>query len=263
MSIATTKNQKGLWLFVAPVSGLELSDAIGNEITIHKVTFVSKEKLPRIRKRLGFPMTIADLRKGGKQVFESLFNDTKTFAICQLGGVGAEKEREFVRIVRDEINILSLSQLGYGRRRSNASISLAHSKQSGSLMYFMIHSTNKTGVLAHKVSGKFMRLLLDENWKQHQKFSYFYELLKLIKGEFSVSDGWRRDIFNAALLAGQSQSSIDLPQAFLWNMIAIETLLTHQGDSYSSALPKRVEAFIGWSTDWSILNYQQIGRAHV
>ena len=39
-------------------------------------------------------------------------------------------------------------------------------------------------------------------------------------------------------------------------MIAIETLLTSQGDSYSSVLPKRVEAFIGWTTAWAIGDFE-------
>jgi hypothetical protein len=39
-------------------------------------------------------------------------------------------------------------------------------------------------------------------------------------------------------------------------MIAIELLLTQQGDFYNSALPERAEAFIGWSINWKRLNYR-------
>jgi hypothetical protein len=39
-------------------------------------------------------------------------------------------------------------------------------------------------------------------------------------------------------------------------MIAIESLLTRQGDKYSDALPKRIEAFLGWSGYWSINGYE-------
>ncbi|MBG33198.1 MAG: hypothetical protein CL552_08910 [Alcanivorax sp.] len=39
-------------------------------------------------------------------------------------------------------------------------------------------------------------------------------------------------------------------------MIAIETLLTSSNDKFSQELPKRVEAFIGWTTDWEIQNFE-------
>ncbi len=161
-------------------------------------------------------------------------------------------------LVRDELNILSLSQLGYGRRRNNAALTVSNEKRTGSLAYFMFQARDKSWVLENKVSGRFMVLTLDKNWKEYQKeFSFFYELISIMKGEKDISDGWRQDIVNAAILCGQSQSSSDLPQAFLWNMIAIETLLTHRGDSYSTELPKRVEAFIGWTNNWKVENYHK------
>jgi hypothetical protein len=45
--------------------------------------------------------------------------------------------------------------------------------------------------------------------------------------------------------------------SFLWNMIALETLLTKQTDKYTDALPKRVEAFLGWIGFWETENYEQ------
>jgi len=62
MTLVKLKNRNGLWLFVAPVSGLILPKDIGEEFTVNKITFVSKNKLPRIRIRLGFPMTIGALK---------------------------------------------------------------------------------------------------------------------------------------------------------------------------------------------------------
>ena len=80
--------------------------------------------------------------------------------------------------------------------------------------------------------------------------SFYYDLLRIIRSEISISRNWRNDIRNAAILAGQSQVSIDLPQSFLWNMIALELLLTEQQDRCIEALPTRAEAFIGWARDW-------------
>jgi hypothetical protein len=255
MSPNKVKSEKGLWLFATPVNGLVLSEDIGQEITINEITFISNTKLPYVRKRLGFPMTIGELKK--KKLLGSFFEQSNVYAIGKLGGSGVEKEKEFLKTVRNELNIISLSQLSYKKRRVNACLSIADEVQPGSLEYFMMNTKKGSYVMSNKLSGKFMTLTLDHRWKKFQTFSYYFELLDLFRGEINVSDKWRRDIQNAALLAGQSQSTSNLPQAFLWNMFAIETLLTHQGDSYSKTLPKRVEAFIGWTTNWSDLNYEE------
>ena len=260
-SISKIKSEKGDWLLVAPVSGLSLKKAIGEEISIHKVTFVSRKRLPFVRRRLGFPTTIKDLRR--KEWTHNFFDTSSVYAVSRLGGTRHDKEKEFLEAARNELSILSLSQLGFGQRRTNACLSISNEVRPGKLEYFMMNTLNKTFTMQFKMSGRFQTLSLDENWKRFQKFGFFYELIDIFKGNKNISSGWRNDITNAALLAGQSQSSSDLPHAFLWNMIAIETLLTHQGDSYSDALPKRVEAFIGWTTDWSVENFEnKIGEVY-
>lgn len=253
-SIEKVKSQKGRWLLVAPISGLDITRDVGGELSIDKITFVSRNRLPHVRKRLGFPMTIGELRK--KKWSHKFFDASNVYAVCNMGGKGSDKEKEFLEAVRKELAILSLSQLGYGRRRHNANLSVSSEIRPGHLEYFMMNTVKQSWSMQNRVSGRFRTLRLDNHWKEFQQFGFFYELIDLLKGAGQVSDGWRRDIKNAALLAGQSQSSSDLPHAFLWNMIAIETLLTHRGDSYSTALPERVKGFIGWTIDWSVNNYE-------
>ena len=59
-------------------------------------------------------------------------------------------------------------------------------------------------------------------------------------------------------MIGQSISSQDTSICFLSNMIALELLLTRQGDAYLDSLTKRIEAFIGWTTYWKNLNYPEL-----
>ncbi|BCO31060.1 hypothetical protein TspCOW1_11630 [Thiohalobacter sp. COW1] len=252
--IEDMKNEKGAWLFVVPVSGLTLTKSVSEEISIDKITFVSRSRLPRVRKRLGFPVTVGELKT--TKMSSGFFEVSDVCAVAKLGGIGAVQEKAFLDAAKDELAILSLSQLGYARRRHNACLSISSENRPGFLEYFMMNTVKRSWALQHRLSGRFNTLVLDKKWKKYQKFSFFYELLRLLNGRYNVTSGWKRDIRNAAVLAGQSQSSSDLPHAFLWNMIAIETLLTHQGDSYSVALPKRVEAFIGWTTDWSVRNFE-------
>ncbi|SEO34928.1 hypothetical protein [Vreelandella aquamarina] len=253
-SIESLKNQKSRWLLVAPVSGLVLTTVVNEEITINNITFVSSTRLPYVRKRLGFPITINELKKNRwEKVF---FEKNSVYAIGTFGGAGFKTEEEFLKSVKDELSIISLSQLGWGRRRNNACLTISSEKSTGHLHYLMINVIKKSWMMHSEWTGRHGDLWLDSRWHNYHKFSFFYELIEVLKGNIKISEGWKCDIKNAALLAGESQATSDLTHAFLWNMIAIETLLTHQGDSYSSALPKRVEAFIGWTTDWALNDYE-------
>ena len=67
----------------------------------------------------------------------------------------------------------------------------------------------------------------------------------------------------AAILVGKGLSTYDVPDAFLWNMIALESLLTRQGDKYVDAIPERIEAFMGWVGFWTERGYKgRIGEAY-
>ena len=68
---------------------------------------------------------------------------------------------------------------------------------------------------------------------------------------------WRKDIVNAAILAGKSQQCRELPTAFLCNMFAIETLITQQGDKYSNDIPLRIESLLGWVGFWETDKYEE------
>ena len=62
-------------------------------------------------------------------------------------------------------------------------------------------------------------------------------------------------------MVGKSLSTYDAPDAFLWNMIALESLLTRQGDKYTDAIPERIEAFLGWVGYWAERKYEERIRA--
>lgn len=105
--------------------------------------------------------------------------------------------------------------------------------------------------------GKVRKLRLDDYWKEFHRESFFLKLMAILRGDKAVSSGWRTSLWNAAILTGQSQSSRNQAFCFLRNMVALELLLTKQGDTYINVLPERAEAFIGWATSWQIENYEE------
>ena len=249
------EQQNGTWLFVAPISSLVLTKFVNFEFKVNRVTFVDASKLPLRRKRLGFPVPIGEFKRRHPYVFNRFFSGYSTYAVLRQTGHGTEVREKVLKIVRDELSILALSQLGFGRRRHNACPSIAKESASGQSSFLLINNDNQSWTQPSNLTGKISELILEGRWKQYQDKYFLSHLLKIIRGEIRVANKWKQDITNAAILAGQSQSSSDLPQAFLWNMIALELLLTTQGDTYVERLPERAEAFIGWVTNWDDGDY--------
>ena len=259
-TIKQIEETKGTWLFLIPVQGLRIREAVNFEITIDRVTFIDSTKLSGRRKRLGFPSTIAKIKQDYRGLTDRFFNDYDTFATLRMTGKGKELKKQFLRIVKEEIDILSLSQLGYSRRSHNSRPSLYYNDIPERITNLMFNISKKTSYHPSEVLGKIGPLNLDGRWNNFSKKVFFYNLIKIISGQTKISPKLRKDIKNAAILAGQSQTSIDIPQCFLLNMIAIETLLTQRDDKYSDKLPERAEDFIGWSKDWEIKNFS--GKIH-
>jgi hypothetical protein len=99
-------------------------------------------------------------------------------------------------------------------------------------------------------------MVLDARWRNFMRDAFYFRLLRMIYRDRSISPSWRTTLRNAAVLIGQSIGSSDVPMSFLQNMIALEMLLTRQGDKYSDVLPKRIEAFLGWVGFWRDHDYE-------
>jgi hypothetical protein len=235
----------GHWVFIAPISGLRLTSAVNKEFRVIRVTFVDRAKLPRISKRMGIPFNASDTKK---YVTESENFDaahSQTFAIYRHTGKPENITKICLHAIKDELDILSLSQLGYSRRRINAHPSLRGNQNTGKISHLFLNSEDPSRIYSNRLTGKFMQLELDKRWKRYNRYAFFFNLIKILNKETPVHITWRENLHRASILIGQSQWSTDIAQAFIWNMIALELLLTQQGDKYSDVLPVRIKGFIG------------------
>lgn len=243
----------GQWIFIVPVLGLRLPSAVNKEFKVYKVTLIDLGKLTRVRKRFGIPETIGTIKR--KIDSDRVFKMADTFAIVRRTGKPKEIWPEVSRLIEEELQILSVSQLGYAKRRFNSKLSIAHSIANTS--YLCLDASSRALFWNSEIIGKLGELSLDEEWYDFQKKIFFYNLWKIINRKIKVEESWRKSLYRAAKLVGQSLSSNNISQSFLWNMIAIELLLTKQGDKYSEQLPKRIEAFLGWVGFWKTQNYEE------
>ena len=78
----------------------------------------------------------------------------------------------------------------------------------------------------------------------------------MINGEYKIEKYWKETIRNAAVYIGKSWSTKNINDAFLFNVIALETLLTENHDKYRAELSSRIKSFIGWVGYWSTENYE-------
>ncbi len=251
------RQERGTWVFVVPISNLKLTETVNFEYRIDRVTFIASDKLPRRRKRFGLPNRISELRNKRKGMLEKFFDSAPCFATVRRKGKLIDFEDVVLDLIREELAILVLSQLGYAKRRNLTSPSISEENPIKSRSFYVTNADDGSGIQANRVVGSQGSLLLNSSWRNFQEKVFFNDLLRIIRGEIKVAKHWRRDLRSAAVLVGQSQMSRDLPQAFLWNMIALELLLTEQGDTYAEALPSRAEAFLGWSGFWKVEGFQE------
>lgn len=252
------KNKNNVWTFIMPVSGVDLTKYVNNELKIKRVLLVSKKKLPFIRKRLGISRKISELKNSTfGEPYTFILNSSETIAIVRETGESESVINKCRKIIQDELSILSASQLGWSKRRFNASIKPQISNGGESFYFILLNNFNEKGKFSSEVADKLVALSLDGRWKDSAKRNFFKNLLKVINKEVKVNAEWREAIERSAILIGQSQNSGDIAHAFLYNMIALEILLTRQGDKYKEVLPKRISAFLGWIGFWETNSYPE------
>lgn len=247
-------NTSGQWVYIAPVSGVVLTEAVRKEFKIRRVLLVDAGKLPYIRKRIGLPVRLSQVKRQlGRDEF---FASSQTFAVVRHTNSTPKEALSVCRkLVQDELAILAVSQLGFMKRRFGAFPRLKGSAPPGRIRDLLHSRVGPQSLLSGESVGKIMPLRLDQLWKDYHRKAFFFRLLKVINGEIMVAQSWRKAIERAAILVGQSFCSTEIAKSFLWNVIALETLLTEGGDKITTALPKRAEAFLGWVGFWEIENY--------
>ncbi len=244
------KDLKSEWLFVAPISGLELTDSTKSEFKVGNVIFVTKKKLPKIRKKLGIPVRISELSKfGKKENVTDFFTYSSTYAVCSFTGTPDEKRTENIRIIEDAINLISFSNLGYSRRKFQSKIEIKRSKGFMHFRTIALDKINKRYSLNFRTLHA-MPIVLNENWLSFHKSFFYLKLLSIINGEHKINTKWKNLLISVAKLVGKSLNSHDIPEAFLQNVIALEMLLVSQGEKIEEKLLERSRYFLDWSEDW-------------
>lgn len=245
-----------------PMGNLWLTEAVDREFRVDRVTFVDGDKLPRVRRRLGLGVPVSELKKTIRG--RDFFGSSGAFAVVRQGGDPEDVARRCLELVREEAAILTASQLGYSNRGQMRPVVPVGEDWGPRIQYLAVSSRDGTRFSGAKRTSPLGEVILDGRWKGYQDGVFFTRLLKILRGETEVENGWRDELRRALVMIGESVGANDLLKSFVWNMVALEMLLTRQDQERTrDALPKRAEALLGWVGYWEPENYEdRIGRTY-
>ncbi len=239
-----------------PVFGMRFSGAIKGELSVGRVLFISPSRLGLVRRRLGIPRRISELIE--QQVLPKDFNAAPAYAVIRDCGDPTEKSNDGnVARVQESLWVMAASQFGH-MDRGGMRLSLRPPAPPGkAVKLFWVDSDDADRYGWIRWNDSVRDLELDEYWQQGCKESEFFRLLAVIGGHTPIREAWRSSIHRAAVLAGRSQMAPHIQEAFLLDMIAIETLLARKGDKYRKVLEDRIFALFGWVTHGTREHWRQ------
>ncbi len=243
-------NQKRDFILLCPIYNLNISKNIGNEVQIERVHILSIDKIPRVRKKLGFKSKISEINKRYiKHNLPKLFENitASSFATIKVKRAPQDELINPMNKVKDALWILASSQ--FGNRRDMVRYFGLPEYQANIINEFYLYDSNeKKSLRSFDRIAPLPPYTLDKTWKSYMKKHFFFYLLNILNRKIEVDAKWKKNIRSVAILAGKSHFSKNLPLAFLYNMIAIDNLLSSRGERYPNCLIDRLNVLFGWVT---------------
>jgi hypothetical protein len=242
-SIRTTH---GEWLMLATVGHLTLTTDVSEEFRLGRVTFITPQRFRRVCPRFG----ISKEHYGKSVVLQKLLEGHDSLALLPYSGTPDDIQDSCLNQIRKELDILSASQLYVRPRKQMARLGLAGESLRGTNTHVLLNKGNPSFTASQTLVSGANTLRLNKPWKELQRKTGYQNLLKIAQDKSSLQQKWGATLLRAAQMVGKGINCYDLSSAFVWNMVALEVLLAVQQDTYSKVLPKRVEALIGWISEW-------------
>ena len=250
---------KSQQLLTCPVYGLALTPAVDCEVQIGRVTFIAAKKIPRVRQRLGFKHPVSHYKERLRNSQHGIFTNADTYAILKTNRDPADKNlSDEFREIQKAFWLFASSFASYSHRK-NAAMSLRPPHDSMSIRDIAVFDRSTDGYnINYRFNAAKRPNTCEGFWKQNRKLFHFLDLQKIIEGKHRIDAKWKSSIVRASTLFGQSFLAKHLAEAFTYNMIAIETLLSEQGDSFPDSLVDRIIAIFGWlheenSEPWELM----------
>ncbi len=243
------KSKAGSHLYITPVSGVHLGEGSNGEYRIDKVTLFSPERFLKTRR---YTFIYKEWRKRAAE--SAALKSSAVVAVVSVGGEPDVARRYAHGLVKEELGILASSRLGRAGRDRRAIIGIQGCMDTYDTEELLLGHTVDLVQLSSKTHVIDDLRITDE----FLKMPHFSRLLWLIRGNGSIDDKWRRILRDVAMLAGRSQSSVEIADAFLWNMISLEQLLLGKNESgHLQKILSRCEALFGYCLLWDRMELEE------
>ena len=250
-AMTTQKETGGQYVYVTPVAGVELAVSVKGEYRIDRVVLLTTKRFLATRR---FAFVYKKWRESASK--SDVCRNQSVVATVLVHGHPDMIRRQGHNVIKDELNILSCARLGFHNRKYKGVVGIAgcmDSYDTEELLLGRNVDTMQTSSRIHTTE----RLRINSEFKDvAEKFMHYRRLLDIIRGKGTMDENWRMVIRNAAILAGRSQNSVELADAFLWNMIALEQLLLSADEhrKHLDLLKERCAALFGHSGLWTSRN---------
>ncbi len=243
----TQREKKGLFLYITPVTGVYLGDAIKGEYRIDEVTLFSPKRFLRTRR---FVFGYDKWRKEAAKY--PALTSSSVIAAVSAGGDSDTARHYGHSLIKDELSILSSSRLGYHSRDRRGIVGIAGCLDSYDTEDLLLGQTVDLMQTSSRRHATDQLRITDEFLKMQDQFFPYRRLIQMIRDRHHVDDNWRHLLRNVAILAGRSQNAIETADAFLWNMIGLEQLLLGEEEhsGHQAKLMARCKALFGYCPLW-------------
>lgn len=238
----------GEWVFMFPISNLSLTDVIKNELKIGRVTFITFDKFKRNKRKFD---VYNDLKSITSDELYRDIVDTKliTVALIKLNGEEKETLKKAEKEVNETLYILATSQLFYKQNGLTSKPYVFKSDTHG-FMNFSFHLKSKTVSMSSEMRGTLQPLTLNQEWVDINKHHFFFNVIRFLdKNEKDFND-WEKSLIRSLIFAGKSNYEEDIGQAFLFRMIAMESVITGGTKNHKESFVSFFYFLIGWHKDW-------------
>lgn len=254
------EDKKNMTLLI-PIYNLDISNEIGGELKVGDITFISKNKIPYIRKRLGLKLKVSEYKKQMHTEFNIKFDPfdlSDCYAVVRKKISKKQSIEKEIRQIKEAIYILASSQFFRVKRYNYIRFGGPEYNKRFFDYFTVICSENGWWQLKPRIRGPGEPYRIDNAWKHYIKHYHFPNLLKILNGKLILKSKWKNLIKRAAILAGQSVFAQNIWEAYIFDMIAIDALLASSNDKYPDAIIERLVAFFGYWTDENIKPWKDV-----
>jgi len=237
----------GSHVYLQPVMNLRLGKEIGEELTIGDVLLVSSAKLRRIRRRIGLPWRVSE----SPQWLKSAVRDFETFGVVACADSGEAALRRAETQIREACSILRCASWPFAKRsRKNLLHVFGPSNVAYKVLSRQIVIDRTSGRLTGTRTEQRRSLIpfeTDHFWRNFQTMhGSLRALARFVDTQPGVDSKWQGAVRRAASSFGESLQEADRALAFLFDMMALDTVLLDEKDRSREMFP-RLDAVLGWS----------------